>query len=157
MIERDDGPEWFCTPDRETGERGLSFSCTMCGNCCSGDGGYVLFTDEEAAALAKRFGVDVAEFLERYTHDTMVGRSLRERPREGGYECIFLDREKFPGRAVCSVYEDRPAQCRTWPFWKSNLAGPWTWGKAAKTCPGLNKGTRYTVQQIRVLRDTVEM
>ncbi|MBL9001985.1 MAG: YkgJ family cysteine cluster protein [Phycisphaerae bacterium] len=151
------GAEWFARPDNDTGKPGLSFSCTMCGNCCSGDGGYVLFTDAESKALAARLGVTVSEFLDRYTHDTIAGRSLREKKSESGYECIFLDRNSIPGKGVCGVYEDRPMQCRTWPFWRSNLAGPWSWANAAKTCPGLNSGRRYSVQEIRVLREKVDM
>lgn len=159
MAERgyEQGTEWFARPDHGTGQAGLSFGCTMCGNCCSGDGGYVLFTDEEADKLAARFGLSRAEFLKQYTHDTIAGRSLKEQKAESGYECIFLDREKLPGKGVCGVYEDRPMQCRTWPFWRSNLNGPWSWTNAGKTCPGLNTGRRYSVQEIRILRDKVEM
>lgn len=156
-LQDETGPEWFCRPDNDTGRRGLSFGCTLCGNCCSGDGGYVLFTDEEAGALARRLKISSAEFIAEYTHDTVAGRSLKERKTAEGYECVFLDREKMPGKAVCSVYEDRPMQCRTWPFWRSNLVGPWAWSNAGKTCPGLNKGRHYTVQEIRVLRDKVPM
>src|ERR1043165_1278854 len=113
-------PEWFALPDPEHGRdgTGLRFSCTMCGNCCSGPEGYVLVTDAEIAALARRLGLPEAAFLERYTHKTREGRSLKEKRTEHGLDCIFLDREKVPGKAVCGVYEDRPTQCRTWPFWK---------------------------------------
>src|SRR5882724_869738 len=107
--------EWF------SGGPGLAFSCTMCGNCCTGPQGYVLVTEAETAGLAARLGLSVADFAARYTHKESTGRSLNEHKTEHGYDCIFLDREKIPGKAVCGVYEDRPAQCRTWPFWKSNL------------------------------------
>ena len=96
--------EWFDLPDNDTGEAGLSFGCTMCGECCSGLGGYVLYTDEEADGLARRFGITREEFIRRYTHDTAAGRSLREVSSEHGLDCIFLDRTKIPGRAVCGVY-----------------------------------------------------
>jgi hypothetical protein len=150
-------PEWFSRPDNDSGRAGLSFSCTLCGNCCSGDGGYVLFTDAEAEALAARLGVSHAEFIERFTHDTIAGRSFRERRGDSGYECIFLEHHTIPGKRVCGVYEDRPTQCRTWPFWRSNLAGPWSWTNAARNCPGVNTGRRYSVQEIRILRDKVDM
>ncbi|MEI7658827.1 MAG: YkgJ family cysteine cluster protein [Phycisphaerae bacterium] len=152
-----DGEEWFARPDAGPGAPGLSFGCTQCGDCCTGAGGYVLFTPDEAAALARRLGVGVEEFIGRYTHDTAAGRSLREVRSEFGLDCVFLDREKIPGRAVCGVYEDRPMQCRTWPFWKSNLETPSAWARASRSCPGMNKGRRYDVQQIRILRDKVEI
>jgi Fe-S-cluster containining protein len=145
-------PEWFERVDPATGAAGLRFSCTMCGNCCSGPPGYVSFTEEEAAAMAARLGVTLERFMDEYTHDTMAGRSLKEVPSTCGLDCIFLDRTTIPGRAICGVYEDRPAQCRTWPFWDSNLKTEKHWKRAGQTCPGLNKGTLYTPQQIRIIR-----
>jgi Fe-S-cluster containining protein len=115
----------------------------------------VLVSEGEANALAARLGMSVGDFLERYTHKTSQGRSLKERKTEFGYDCVFLDREKIPGKAVCGVYEDRPAQCRTWPFWKSNLTSRNAWERAKRTCPGMDKGKQYTVQQIRIQRDVI--
>jgi len=149
--------EWFTRPDNDTGEAGLSFTCTQCGNCCTGEGGYVRFTQAEATTLAARLRVSHEQFIARYTHETQAGRSLKEKTSASGLDCIFLDRDTFPGRAICGVYEDRPMQCRTWPFWKSNLSAAWSWARAARSCPGMNKGTRYSLQQIRVLRDKVEI
>ncbi len=149
--QQDRGVEWFAHAG------GLSFQCTMCGSCCSGPEGYVLFTDAEAAALARRLNITVEEFLSRYTRDTIKGRSLIEKESPAGLDCIFLDRESVPGKAVCGVYEDRPAQCRTWPFWKSNLTSRAAWERAKRTCPGMDKGRMYTPQQIRILRDSVDI
>ena len=143
--------EWFANGP------GLSFSCTMCGNCCTGPEGYVLVSDDEAKALAARFNLPLSDFLARYTHKTSHGRSLTERLTPAGYDCVFLDREKSPGRAVCGVYEDRPAQCRTWPFWESNLTSKTAWERAKRTCPGIDKGKTYTVQQVRVQRDVIDI
>ncbi len=145
------GQEWFAHSE------GLSFSCTLCGNCCTGPEGYVLVDDAEVAALARRMALSVGDFLARYTRETSMGRSLTERMTDAGLDCVFLDREKIPGKAVCGVYEDRPRQCRTWPFWKSNLTSRNAWDRAKRTCPGMDKGKLYTVQQIRVLRDVVPM
>jgi Fe-S-cluster containining protein len=149
--ERDPGAEWFAQGE------GLSFQCTLCGNCCTGPEGYVLINDAETAALAKRFSLTVPEFLARYTRMTLKGPSLNERMSEAGLDCVFLDREKIPGKAVCGVYEDRPAQCRTWPFWKSNLGSRYAWERAKRTCPGMDKGRTYSVQQVRVLRDVIDI
>jgi hypothetical protein len=41
------------------------------------------------------------------------------------------------------VYEDRPRQCRTWPFWRYNVSSPWHWRREAKRCPGMNRGRLY--------------
>lgn len=129
----------------------------MCGNCCTGPEGYVLYTEEEGARLAARLNVSPQQFVERYTKVTVLGRSLGEKSTEHGLDCVFLDRKKFPGKAVCGVYEDRPAQCRTWPFWKSNLHSRRHWERAKLTCPGMDKGPLHTPQQIRIQRDRVDI
>jgi Fe-S-cluster containining protein len=148
-------PEWFALADPAAGrdQPGLSFSCTMCGHCCSGPEGYVLVTDDEARALAARLNITVDDFVARYTRSTSEGRSLTERRTDAGLDCIFLDRNTIPGKAICGVYQDRPAQCRTWPFWPSNLRSRATWERAKRVCPGMDKGTHYTPVQIRIARD----
>jgi uncharacterized protein len=140
-----------------SGEDGLRFACTMCGNCCTGPTGYVKFTETEAKAIAARLGIALEVFYERYARHTLVGMSLREVKTTFGYDCVFLDRDKLPGKAVCSLYEDRPEQCRTWPFWSSNLSSERAWKAAAKGCPGIGSGPLYAPEYIRVTRDKVEI
>jgi len=152
-------PEWFAVSDPDSGRdgKGLRFSCTMCGNCCSGPEGYVLVSDAEAAALAKRLKLSIDDFLRQYTHKTSAGRSLKETKTDAGLDCIFLDRKKIPGKAICGVYEDRPMQCRTWPFWPSVVKSKATWERAKKVCPGIDKGPLHALVQIRVARDACEI
>ncbi len=152
-------PEWFALPDPEHGRdgTGLRFGCTMCGNCCSGPEGYVLLTDVEIAGLAKRLRMSVQDFTDEHTHMTPEGRSLREKKSEKGLDCTFLDREKIPGKAVCGVYEDRPAQCRTWPFWESVIKTRASWERAKRVCPGIDTGKKHDLVQIRVARATVKI
>jgi uncharacterized protein len=147
------GSEWFAVEDLQTGETGLRFGCTMCGNCCSGPEGYVLVSDAEAELLARELGVELSRFLSEYTLQTREGRSLSERETAHGKDCIFLDRTSVPGRAICGVYEARPAQCRTWPFWPSVVANENAWRLAGRVCPGIGKGNLHPPQQIRIQRD----
>lgn len=148
--------EWFARP-RADGETGLRFSCTQCGNCCSGPEGYIHFSNEERARLAERLGITPDEFMASYTKKTPFGPSLKEKPSTHGLDCIFLDRETIPGRAICSVYEDRPTQCRTWPFWGSVVRSESSWRAASRTCPGIGKGTLVTVEEIRISRAKVDV
>lgn len=146
--------EWF---DPGAGApAGLRFSCTMCGNCCTGPEGFVLFTEAEATAISRRLGITVEAFVRDYTKDSPAGRSLRETPSPFGLDCVFLDRRTFPGKAACSIYEDRPAQCRTWPFWKSNLRSPGHWDRAKRICPGMDRGELIPPDRIRILRAQVD-
>lgn len=149
--------EWFDHPDptgsTTTGERGLRFGCTCCGNCCSGPPGYVLFDGEEAEAIAGHLGLTLERFAQRYVKLTALGPSLRERRTRFGHDCIFLDRQSVPGKAVCGIYPVRPRQCRTWPFWPQNLRSSDHWAQAGAGCPGIDRGKLHAPQQIRILRD----
>jgi len=152
--------EWFDEPDptgqTDTGETGLRFECTQCGKCCTGPTGFVLFTDTEAKAMAKDLGITDDEFYEEHTRETIVGRSLKETVTKHGYDCVFLDRDK-DGKALCNVYKTRPEQCRTWPFWRSNLESLEAWEEEAEDCPGMNEGPLHTTKQIRLTRDRVDI
>ena len=122
-------------------EDGLCFTCTRCGNCCSGFSGTVSISDDEIAVLAARLELSVDEFRERYLRLLSDGSiSLKEKPN---YDCVFY----APGHG-CLVYEDRPTQCRTWPFWRKNVATPTVWGDEARACPGMDKGRLYTLDEI---------
>ena len=148
------GTDWFDRPDptglTSTGEVGLRFECTMCGNCCTGAPGYVHFTADEAEAMARELGVTIAQFFERYTHETPTGRSLQERETEHGFDCVLLDRESVPGKALCRVYRARPSQCRTWPYWRDNARSLAAWKRAMETCPGMNRGPLTPPDVIRL-------
>jgi Fe-S-cluster containining protein len=100
--------------------------------------------------MAAELGLSEAEFLEQYTHETSLGRSLHERETAHGFDCVFLDRQQVPGKAVCGVYGSRPTQCRTWPFWPSIVRSRQAWERAGQTCPGLNQGPLFSPAVIRL-------
>lgn len=137
---------------------GLRFECTLCGQCCTGPEGYVNFTDEEGRAMAQEVGLTYDQFLDEYAHDTPAGRSLKERKTKFGYDCVFLDRKTIPGKAVCGVYKSRPLQCKTWPFWATNLSSEHAWRGAATGCPGIDRGQKVIPpEEIRIQRAKVRM
>jgi Fe-S-cluster containining protein len=144
-------------PDREREwyADGLRFSCTQCGNCCTGPPGAVWFDEEEGRAMAAHLGLDERVFYRRFARRLDGHWSLQERHREQGYDCVFLDRETVPGKAVCRLYEARPTQCRTWPFWPENLESKRTWHAVKRTtpCPGMDRGKLIPIEKIRIQRD----
>ncbi|HYV36714.1 MAG TPA: YkgJ family cysteine cluster protein [Gemmataceae bacterium] len=119
---------------------GLAFTCTRCGNCCRGAPGAVWVNDDELRAIAKYRGENALEVEKLYTRMIQGSRSLRERTNG---DCVFWDQE-----AGCTVYPVRPRQCRTWPFWASNVHTPETWEQVTKVCPGAGKGDLIPVEEI---------
>ncbi len=120
---------------------GLRFTCTGCGDCCTGAPGYVWVRDEDIERLASHLGLDVDTFERRYVRRVGVRKSLIE---YSNGDCVFFD----PQKRNCSVYEARPLQCRTWPFWDSNIKSKATWKQTCKVCPGSGQGTLYPVEKI---------
>ena len=137
--------EWYAN--------GLKFSCTQCGNCCTGPPGAVWFNETEGRAMAKKMGLSKKSFYEEFARKIGASWSLKERIFEGKYDCIFLDRSgKKPS---CSLYEVRPMQCRTWPFWPESLASPEAWERIKREtpCEGMNQGKLIPIEEIRIQRD----
>lgn len=122
--------------------KGLRFQCTQCGDCCTGAPGFVWVNAEEIAALAKRLGMNEEAFEKKYVRRIGMRRSLVEFPSG---DCVFFNTES----RACSVYEDRPRQCRTWPFWNSNLRTPETWKSMCEVCPGAGQGKLYSLEAIQ--------
>lgn len=115
---------------------GLRFACTRCGNCCSGAPGYVWTSESEARAIARALDMSFVDFARR--HLRRVGQRLSLLERSNG-DCEFLVREES-GVTSCAIHAVRPTQCRTWPFWKSNVTSARAWERTGRECPGVNTG-----------------
>lgn len=123
-------------------EEGLKFSCRRCGDCCTGDPGYVFLRRGEAKIMAEFLKMPLKEFRESYTRKVGGKTSLIE---EKDGRCTFL------GDDGCRLYDSRPVQCRTFPFWLWVIARRENWNETARDCPGMNRGRRYTRQEIEDL------
>ncbi len=115
---------------------GLKFGCTGCGDCCRGPGGYVWISIAEAEALADALGMEFENFTRSMLRKTITGLALVD-DRDGNCPLLGPD-----GR--CKVYNARPVQCRTWPWWNENLVSPDRWRDAATRCPGMNRGETHS-------------
>jgi Fe-S-cluster containining protein len=121
---------------------GLRFQCTGCGDCCTGSPGFVWVNKGEIAALAAETGLEVAEFEARYVRQIGIRKSLRE---EANGDCVFFDNTT----RKCRVYAARPRQCRSWPFWDSNIGTPEAWEDTCRVCPGSGTGRLYQLEEIQ--------
>lgn len=130
---------------------GLRFRCTQCGNCCTGAPGYVWVNKQEIEALARVVsGGDVVAFERKYVRKVGVRKSLKEF-RNG--DCVLFD----PDARRCRYYKARPRQCRTWPFWNSNLKTEEEWEFICEVCPGSGKGKLYQLEQIEQARSVIRI
>ena len=87
------------------------------------------------------------------SESTAAGRSTR--PSAGATTTACSSKRDENGHGKCSVYHLRPTQCRTWPFWASNLRSERDWREAAAHCPGMKVpgepgGNFVPAEQIRV-------
>ena len=89
------------------------------------------------------------KFEARYVREIGVRKSLIE--YDNG-DCVFFDGKT----RKCRVYAARPRQCRTWPFWDSNIRTPEAWAETCEVCPAAapagSISSKRSKQQAAVIR-----
>jgi Fe-S-cluster containining protein len=119
----------------------VRFACQGSGKCCVSRGayGYVYVTVEDRRALARHFGLATQAFTRKYCEKDGNGYWTIA---DFNASCRFLEGKR------CGVYEARPTQCRTWPFWPE-VMGARAWSReVASYCPGVGKGRTWTRAEI---------
>lgn len=117
-------------------EEGLDFSCTGCSKCCQVDGD-VWLAPEEVTNIVNYLddgenGVSSIDgFRKKYIRAEIAPADgdhslswMCLKRKEGA--CIFLDPS-----GQCGIYDVRPVQCSTYPFWPSLLEDSDVWGEEA--------------------------
>ncbi len=89
--------------------------CGTCeGNCCIGESGYIWITPDEIEKLSLHLDKSVKEVVSDDLQKVGYRYSINEvELGENNFACKFFDLTK----KQCSIYEVRPKQCRTFPFW----------------------------------------
>ena len=89
-------------------------ACATCqGKCCTGESGYIYVDKSEIENIANFLHLSPEEFGMCYLYQSGYKYSIKEREYNGAYECFFYDRASNG----CAIYDVRPTQCRTFPFW----------------------------------------
>ena len=88
-------------------------------------------------------GLSPRAVLDRYCKVVELGGfrqiSLAE---QSNMDCVFwVD-------GACSIYEHRPVQCRSFPFWAPYLGNRNDWDALELTCPGVNIGELHSAEEI---------
>ena len=107
-------------------------ACKGCNaHCCRGEPGAVWVGQDDIERIAGLLGISVPVARQRYVRQLSDGDALIEVELAiDDFPCIFLDLETHR----CGIYEARPAQCRTFPFWDYFKKHPM---EAADECPGV--------------------
>lgn len=89
--------------------------CNTCeGNCCIGESGNIWINKQEIETLSKHLDISLDELRFSFLEKRGYKYSIKEvKLSSDNYACIFFNLEK----KQCSIYEARPIQCRTFPFW----------------------------------------
>ena len=148
---------------------GLTFTCTQCGNCCTGGPGFVWISDVEIDRLAEHLKLPRKTVLEKYCRKIGNKISLKEfRSPAGLYDCVFLkeipvetkgDKSKVKQtRRICDIYPVRPLQCRTFPFWDGILEERGNLERDRETLPGIgSRIAEVDARADRELRDATDL
>ena len=127
--------------------QGLRFSCTRCSVCCRYESGFVFLSEKDASLLGDALNMGFSAFTEAYcrwirAENGDLQLSLKEK---SNYDCIFWAKEPVEG---CAVYDKRPLQCRSFPFWPSIVDSKDNWEMAARDCPGMGRGKLHSQDSI---------
>jgi hypothetical protein len=98
-------------------------------------------TLEDRRRMAAVLGMPTRDFTRKFCVQEDGIWKLKDEP---GGDCTFLKNKR------CSVYEGRPTQCRTWPFWPEAMnAKTWT-NEIASFCPGVGKGKVWSAEEVEI-------
>ena len=108
---------------------GLKFGCTACGRCCHNEG-EVWMDSDEFTDLTLHLQKSPLAVLNEYVEMVENGWvKIKSGDRKDGNplddRCIFLGED---GKQ-CTIYEARPIQCRTYPFWPKLILNQDSWDK----------------------------
>ena len=124
---------------------GLRFTCTMCGNCCTGQPGHIWVSPDEEQEIARHLSLSLEKFRKRYTRRVGDKLSLLEKPNN---DCIFLTDDRR-----CAIHSVKPRQCLTFPFWGRHTESEETWEQAGIRCPGIGTGELHTADEVEAVTD----
>lgn len=131
-------------------KKGLHFECQGSGKCCMsrGEYGFVYLTKKDLRRMAKHFDMTMTDFKKQYCEVTDGVLHLVQPPNM--INCRFLTDNR------CDIYEARPVQCRTWPFWPENMNAKAWKRDVVNFCPGAKIIKKSSLKSAEVIEKQVE-
>ena len=106
------------------------FACQQSGNCCKASG-YVYVTNDNINHMAKTLNISVDLFLKQFVIN-IDGWKVIASP-------TFRTNCFLSSDQTCTVYDDRPTACKTYPNWPTIWESDETVIQESNQCPGLKK------------------
>ncbi len=123
------------------------FTCTMCGQCCEGQGGIVV-SPTDLTRLCAHFQMSPEEFSKAY--GCIQNGKLKVRTGDDNF-CIF-----FKEGVGCAAHIARPDICRAWPFFRGNMVDNESFFLAKDYCPGIapeSAHAAFVAEGVRYLQE----
>lgn len=117
-------------------ENGFSYKfdqngCYSCqARCCRGQKGNIFVSKDDIENISNFLDLNVDIFKLDYLRKEGYRYSIKDLLNDGSYDCVFYDKNTNG----CSIYQVRPNQCKTFPFWnyfKENIE------EVKKECPAI--------------------
>ena len=119
-------------------DKGIFFECKRCGGCCTGSPGTVYVARLDISRIAEFLHIPESNFIEKYLYPFRDSYSIKE----------YSDGRCFFYEDGCLIYPVRPNQCKTFPFWFSNLRSEENWQRVSDECSGIGCGRLYSKEEI---------
>ena len=130
----------------------MEFCCQRCSNCCRHDEGYVFLTKQNVYAIADHLKMSVKQFISECCRvvEQPEGNMLCLKEKQN-YDCIFWSNG-------CLIYEVRPTQCMTYPYWPFIVNNKELQKQEKKRCKGFDKkgnhSLEYKIQMYQLEQDS---
>lgn len=110
-------------------QNGISFLCRQCSHCCRHEPGFVFLYEKDLPVILKKLNINAESFIKKYCRwvELSDGYEYLSLMETKSYDCIFWNEG-------CSIYEVRPLQCRTFPFWTNALSSLNAWDIMTAGC-----------------------
>jgi len=115
------------------------FKCQQCSVCCRHEPGAVFLTKEDVIKIHTKLDLTLSEFLKKYCRSLEKNnKNVAALKEKSNYDCIFWD-------SGCTIYEVRPLQCRTYPFWPFLVESKKDWNEEKYRCRGIGVKSELSV------------